>query len=142
MRQRLFLHYGWFLQNLEKDFIQTNMHITVKVSICSAVYSRQTSGTLVWPSGLQDAIRYQITICTYIVQLSKGPYKIFHTFLLKMQDLLGHFVPFSKDQRYRNLPIQCKKIWIKARLKLHQYSLQLHTKKGPGSCQFLSVRKL
>ena len=36
-----------------------------------------------------------------------------------MQDLSGHFVPFSKDQRYRNLPIQCKKIWIKARLKLH-----------------------
>ena len=25
----LFLHYEWFLQNLEKDFIQTNMHTTV-----------------------------------------------------------------------------------------------------------------
>ena len=54
--------------------------------------------------------------CTHIVQLSKGPYNIFHTFLLKMQDLLGHFLPFSKDQQHRNLPIQCKKIWIKARL--------------------------
>ena len=29
MRQRLFMHYGWFLQNLEKGFIQTNMHTTV-----------------------------------------------------------------------------------------------------------------
>ena len=29
MRQHLFLHYGWFLQNLEKGFIRTNMHTTV-----------------------------------------------------------------------------------------------------------------
>ena len=29
MRQRLFLHYGWFLQNLEKGCIRTNMHTTV-----------------------------------------------------------------------------------------------------------------
>ena len=29
MRYHLFLHYGWFLQNLEKDFIRTNMHTTV-----------------------------------------------------------------------------------------------------------------
>ena len=29
MRYRLFLHYGWFLQNLEKDFIPTNMHTNV-----------------------------------------------------------------------------------------------------------------
>ena len=29
MRQRLFLHTGWFLQNLEKGFIRTNMHTTV-----------------------------------------------------------------------------------------------------------------
>ena len=26
---RAFLHYGRFLQNLEKGFIQTNMHMTV-----------------------------------------------------------------------------------------------------------------
>ena len=31
MRYHLFLHYGWFLQNLGKDFIQTNMHTTVYV---------------------------------------------------------------------------------------------------------------
>ena len=30
MRYHLFLHYGWFLQNLGKDFIQTNMHTTVQ----------------------------------------------------------------------------------------------------------------
>ena len=29
MRQHLFLHYGQFLQNLKKGFIQTNMHTTV-----------------------------------------------------------------------------------------------------------------
>ena len=32
MRYRLFLKYGWFFQNLEKDFIQTNMHTTVDCS--------------------------------------------------------------------------------------------------------------
>ena len=29
MRQHLFFHYGWFLQNLEKGCIRTNMHTTV-----------------------------------------------------------------------------------------------------------------
>ena len=29
MRNHLFLHYGWFLQNLEGDFTGTNMHTTV-----------------------------------------------------------------------------------------------------------------
>ena len=29
MRYHLFLQYEWFLQNLEKDFIRTNMHTTV-----------------------------------------------------------------------------------------------------------------
>ena len=29
MRHHLFLYYGWFLQNLEKGFIRTNMHMTV-----------------------------------------------------------------------------------------------------------------
>ena len=29
MRYHLFLHYGWFLQNLEKDFIPTLLHTTV-----------------------------------------------------------------------------------------------------------------
>ena len=31
MRYHLFLHYGWFLQNLEKDFIRTNRHTTVNL---------------------------------------------------------------------------------------------------------------
>ena len=31
MRHRLFLHYGRFLQNLDKDFIRTNMDTTVCV---------------------------------------------------------------------------------------------------------------
>ena len=29
MRYHLFLHYGWFFQNLGKDFIRTNVHTTV-----------------------------------------------------------------------------------------------------------------
>ena len=29
MRYHLFLHYGWFVQNLGKEFIQTNYHTTV-----------------------------------------------------------------------------------------------------------------
>ena len=29
MRYHLFLQHGWFLQNLGKDFIPTNMHTTV-----------------------------------------------------------------------------------------------------------------
>ena len=28
MRYRLFLHYGWFLQNPAQGFIRTNMHTT------------------------------------------------------------------------------------------------------------------
>ena len=32
MRYHLFLHYEWFLQNLGKDFIRTNMHTTVTVA--------------------------------------------------------------------------------------------------------------
>ena len=33
MRYHLFLHYGWFLQNIEKDFIRTNMHTTVSLHL-------------------------------------------------------------------------------------------------------------
>jgi hypothetical protein len=32
MRYHLFLHYGWFLQNLGKDLIQTNMHTTITLA--------------------------------------------------------------------------------------------------------------
>ena len=32
MRYHFFLQYGWFLQNLGKDFIPTNMHTTVVVA--------------------------------------------------------------------------------------------------------------
>ena len=32
MRYHLFLHNGWFLQNLGKDFIRTNMHTTVALT--------------------------------------------------------------------------------------------------------------
>ena len=39
MRKCIFLYYGWFLQNLEKGCIRTNMHTTVnKVSECRHTY--------------------------------------------------------------------------------------------------------
>ena len=41
MRYHLFLHYGWFLHNLGKDFIRTNMHMIVS---CPAV-DKDSSGT-------------------------------------------------------------------------------------------------
>ena len=33
MKQHLFFDYGWFLQNLEKGCIQTNMHTTVVIGL-------------------------------------------------------------------------------------------------------------
>jgi hypothetical protein len=38
MRYHLFLQYGWFLQNLGKDFIPTNMHTTVIMEIKKKTY--------------------------------------------------------------------------------------------------------
>ena len=32
MRYHFFLHYGWFLQNFEKDFIPTLLHTTVTLA--------------------------------------------------------------------------------------------------------------
>ena len=37
MRYHLFLHYGWFLQNIDKDIIRTNMHTTVASSFLGSV---------------------------------------------------------------------------------------------------------
>jgi len=39
MRYRLFLHYGWFLQNLAKGFIRTYMHTTV-CTLYSSLFCR------------------------------------------------------------------------------------------------------
>ena len=35
IRYHFFLHYGWFLQNLGKGFIRTNMHMTVATEFLS-----------------------------------------------------------------------------------------------------------
>ena len=54
MRYHFFLYYGWFLQNLRKDFIGTNMHTTVyaqntfkglfiKKELCNGVSNREHS---------------------------------------------------------------------------------------------------
>ena len=34
----MFLHYGWFLQNLEKGCIRTNMHTTVHRKSCGGFW--------------------------------------------------------------------------------------------------------
>ena len=38
MRYHFFLHYGWFLQNLGKEAVQTNMHTTVHTSKTNKSY--------------------------------------------------------------------------------------------------------
>ena len=50
MRQCLFLNYGWFLQNLEKGCIRTNMHTTV------APWYRSIG---CWHMGLTDTHYYE-----------------------------------------------------------------------------------
>ena len=40
MRYHFFLHYGWFLQNFEKDFIPTLLHTTVEFQLCINLYIR------------------------------------------------------------------------------------------------------
>ena len=39
MRYHFLLHYGWFLQNLEKDFIPTLLHTTVAYLECVKSYA-------------------------------------------------------------------------------------------------------
>ena len=46
MRYHLFLHYGWFLQNLGKDFIRTNMHTTVLLEIPCYIYNVHKIGVV------------------------------------------------------------------------------------------------
>ena len=46
MRYHFFLHYGWFLQNFEKDFIPTLLHTTVEVILQpSCKYSEAREST-------------------------------------------------------------------------------------------------
>ena len=67
MRYHFFLHYGWFLQNLEKDFIPTLLHTTVHslICICYLLFLQGKSnrlwkyGQALWCSGL-----VQSTHCT------------------------------------------------------------------------------
>ena len=49
MRYHLFLQYGWFLQNLGKDFIRTNMHTTVSILFFHFLYlQRNIHGWIVF----------------------------------------------------------------------------------------------
>ena len=64
MRYYLFLQYGWFLQNLGKDFVQINMHTTVNLSLFEKY--RQ----VVWKTERAFKIFYlPIIFIEYLVQL-------------------------------------------------------------------------
>jgi hypothetical protein len=40
MKYDLFLHYGWFLKNLGKDFIRTNIHTSVCSKMTFKIYAK------------------------------------------------------------------------------------------------------
>ena len=56
MRYYLFLHYGGFLQNLGKDFIPANMHMTVSVGLKQCVCERK------FLKFIKDNFLYQIWV--------------------------------------------------------------------------------
>ena len=43
MRYHLFLQYGWFLQNLGKEAVRTNMHTTVIIAHCAFICFQEKS---------------------------------------------------------------------------------------------------
>ena len=57
MRYHLFLQYGWFLQNLGKDFTRTNMHTTV--ALIKLQYDCKIKQSI-----LQGGQRTKIFFCT------------------------------------------------------------------------------
>ena len=63
MRQHLFFYYGWFLQNLEKGCIQTNMHTTVHTE--SHIYSSNVADRLtVSKTGIHYFVKLKYSLCT------------------------------------------------------------------------------
>ena len=73
MRYHLFLHYGWFLQNLGKDFIRTNMHTTVRQHGCSGClhlqFLRDVSicPSIFWPAFTKLQIQFLKNFYDYLV---------------------------------------------------------------------------
>jgi hypothetical protein len=65
MRYHFFLYYGWFLQNLRKDFIRTNMHTTVQTTP-SVVGSAEIP---LWHEGSKT---YVIVVCPTAFAIEKG----------------------------------------------------------------------
>ena len=63
MRYHLYLQYGWFLQNLGKDFIPTNMHTTVyeyimyRSKVPRSRFSRDSFFIIISSHNVQDNIR-------------------------------------------------------------------------------------
>ena len=72
MRYNLFLHYGWFFQNLGKEAVQTNMHTTVlndliqflssEVSTSKPVSKMQGHGSQCFSLLMNDLITSKKTI--------------------------------------------------------------------------------
>ena len=63
---QFFLHYGWFLQNLAKDFIRTNMHTTVNP--VGAVYSSRIACTFTFTANIHD-MNHFAKDCKKLVEL-------------------------------------------------------------------------
>ena len=58
MRYHLFMQYGWFLQNLGKDYIRTNMHTTVPKYIPTYFFNFKN---------LKSIPRYCSTQCRHLI---------------------------------------------------------------------------
>ena len=86
MRYHLFLHYGWFLQNLEKDFIPSIMHTTV--------------GSFVLKGGSGIHFYTDLHFTTTSKEVKKGNYLIVHwnykTVIFSMTSWLHFHNFFSK----------------------------------------------
>ena len=61
MRHHFFLHYGWFLQNLGKEAVRTNMHTTVKWSpLLSLLYLISDRANIHMRRLLEKLFHYQM----------------------------------------------------------------------------------
>ena len=93
MRYHLFLHYGSFLQNLDKDFIQTNMYTTV---FCQIICNPQKQ-------------------CALLLLLSSKSYaNIASINIIAGQELQGHFTSDVYHKYLLNIQItlHCKSIYV------------------------------
>ena len=89
MRYHLFLQYGWFLQNLGKYFIRTNMHTTVALLINSCNLWNEIWNSMSDPMGEQFNLFRQFQVFyewTWFVNTQWSEF--FHSKLLKYDSII------------------------------------------------------